>query len=144
MKYELINASEEDIPKLMEYKLKSILDFASSLNNEEEERIKNYVKKEVPLQVKDYKMIFIDNKKVGCLLVGKEKDGVLLDEIYLEEDYRFKGLGTDILNSLIKDNPIIYLWVYKLNKVAISVYSKLGFKIIEETETRYYMKREYQ
>ena len=38
------------------------------------------------------------------------------------------------------DNDIIYLWVYKENVQAISLYKKLGFNVIEETESRYYMK----
>ena len=32
------------------------------------------------------------------------------------------------------------MWVYKENKKAISLYKKLGFCAIEETESRYYMK----
>ncbi len=67
-------------------------------------------------------------------------DGVLLDEIFIEEDYRNKGVGTDIITSIIFENDIVYLWVYKLNTKAISLYKKLGFTIIQETDSRYYMK----
>mgnify|MGYP003207452642 FL=1 len=42
----------------------------------------------------------------------------------------------DILNN----NDVVYLWVYKENEKAISLYKKLGFNVIEETESRYYMK----
>ena len=92
------------------------------------------------MQLDNYKIIYIDNNKVGCLLVVNKDDGVLLDEIYLNENYRNRGIGTDIIKKVIKKNSIVYLWVYKLNVKAISLYIKLGFKIIEETETRYYMK----
>lgn len=37
------------------------------------------------------------------------------------------------------NNNKIYLWVYKENKNAISLYKKIGFNIIKETETRFYM-----
>ena len=64
----------------------------------------------------------------------------MLDEIYLEEKYRNKGIGTNIIKEVINNNDIIYLWVYKENVQAISLYKKLGFNVIEETESRYYMK----
>ena len=81
-----------------------------------------------------------NKNKVGCLLVTKKDDGVILDEIYLEEEYRNKGIGTDIIKNILKINPIVYLWVYKKNIKAISLYKKMKFKIINKTENRYYMK----
>ncbi len=68
------------------------------------------------------------------------EDGILIDEIYLEKEYRNLGIGTSIIKELILANKIIYLWVYQQNKKAIKLYIKLGFQIIEKTETRYYMK----
>ena len=87
-------------------------------------------------------MILVDNKKVGCLLVEKYEDGVLLDEIYLEEIYRNRGIGKDIIQNILRTNENAYLWVYKLNRGAISLYQRLGFQVLKETENRYYMKYE--
>ena len=61
-------------------------------------------------------------------------------EIYLEEEYRNKGIGTKIIMDILNNNDVVYLWVYKDNKKALSLYKKLGFNVLEETETRYYMK----
>lgn len=69
----------------------------------------------------------------------KKDDVILLDEIYLESEYRSKGIGSSIIRELLINNSIVYLWVYKLNTKALSLYKKLGFKIIDETETRYFM-----
>lgn len=91
-------------------------------------------------KIKNYKIVCVDNKKVGCMLLKTKNDGVLLDEIYLEENYRNKGIGSNIINKIISENNIIYLWVYKLNIRAISLYRRLGFKVIQEDENRYYMK----
>lgn len=49
-------------------------------------------------------------------------------------------IGTNIITNIIEKHPIVYLWVYKNNIRAISLYERLGFKVIEETKTRYYMK----
>lgn len=140
MNYKLKRANQKDISMLIHYKLKNIFEYSEKLSEEEINRIVDYVKRHVPMQLRDYKTICNNNNIIGCLLVGNKDDGVLLDEIYLEENYRNKGIGTDIIKKVILKNNIVYLWVYKLNIKAISLYIKLGFKIIEETETRYYMK----
>ena len=140
MKYRLVNATKRDILKLIEYKLESIFDYAENLSLEEINQINDYVKSNVTKELNNYKVICIDGKKVGCLLITNKDDGVLLDEIYLEEKYRNKGIGTSIIKEILSNYNIVYLWVYKLNTKALSLYKKLGFKIINETKTRYYMK----
>ena len=140
MNYKLMKADIDDVSTLIDYKLKNIFDYAENLSLEEIKQINNYVKSNVPKQIDDYKVICINDKKVGCLLVVNKDDGVLLDEIYLEEKYRNKGIGTSIIKKILSNYNIVYLWVYKLNTRALSLYKKLGFKIIDETETRYYMK----
>lgn len=140
MNYKLIPATTIDIPKLVDYKLKNIFDYVDNLSIEENIQINNYVRNSVPKMLNEYKIICVDNKKNGCLLVREIDNGVLLDEIYLDNNYRNKGIGTDIIKNVILKNKIIYLWVYKLNINAVSLYKRLGFKIIDETESRYYMK----
>ena len=135
-----MKANIDDVSILIDYKLKNIFDYAESLSLEEIKQINNYVKSNVPKEIDDYRVICINDKKIGCLLVVNKDDGVLLDEIYLEEKYRNKGIGTSIIKKILSSYNIVYLWVYKLNTRAISLYKKLGFKIIDETETRYYMK----
>ncbi len=140
MNYKLMKANIDDVSILIDYKLKNIFDYAENLSLEEIKQINNYVKSNVPKEIDDYRVICINDKKIGCLLVVNKDDGVLLDEIYLEEKYRNKGIGTSIIKKILSSYNIVYLWVYKLNTRAISLYKKLGFKIIDETETRYYMK----
>ncbi len=140
MEYKLVKSSEKDINKLIDYKKKTIYEYANDLSEEEKEKINNYVNKTIPKEINNYQNIIVSKKVVGCVLITKEKDGILLDEIYLEEEYRNKGIGTDIITNIIKENNIIYLWVYKKNKKAIKLYKRLGFNVIDETETRYYMK----
>lgn len=139
MNYKLANATLNDVKILESYKLHSILDYADNISKEEINKIKNYVYETIPSQIKKYKLIIYGDKIIGCLLIYNYDNGVLLDEIYLIDEYRNKGIGSDIIKKLILKNNIIYLWVYKLNTKAIALYKKLGFKIIKKTETRYYM-----
>ena len=140
MNYKLVKSSINDIERLIKYKKITIFEFAKDLPEDEINRINNYVENNVPKLLNDYFNIILDNKVIGCLLLTNKDDGKLLDEIYLEEEYRNKGIGTNIIKKVIKENDIIYLWVYKENIKAISLYKKLSFNIIEETESRYYMK----
>ena len=141
-KYKLDSSSKKDIDTLIKYKLNSILKYASNLSNKELDEINTYVKDNVPKQLNNYKLINIDGNIVGCILVENKDDGVIIDELYIEEKYRNNGIGTDLINNVISNNNIVYLWVYKLNVKAIKLYKRLGFKIIKETENRYYMKYE--
>lgn len=140
MDYKLIKSSNDDVNKLIDYKKKTIFEYADNLSQEEIDKINNYVNNNVPKLINNYSNIVVDNKVVGCLLLTNKDDGILLDEIYLEEEYRNKGIGTSIIKDIIANNSIVYLWVYKENIKAISLYNKLGFKVIEETESRNYMK----
>lgn len=138
-KYKLDSSSMKDIDTLIKYKLNSILKYASNLSNKELDEINKYVKDNVPKQLNNYKLINIDGNIVGCILVENKDDGVIIDELYIEEKYRNNGIGTDLINNVISNNNIVYLWVYKLNVKAIRLYKRLEFKIIKETENRYYM-----
>ena len=140
MEYKLSTSSNKDINRLIEYKKRTIYEYAKDLSNEEIDKINKYVTSEIPKLINDYCNIIVDNKIVGCLLLTNKEDGKLLDEIYLEEEYRNKGIGTEIINDILNNNDIVYLWVYKENERAISLYKKLEFNVIEETESRYYMK----
>ena len=140
LKYNLINATNKDTDYIKKSKLYNIFTYADDLQKDEVMRINNYVDENIPVEITDYKIIMCNKNKVGCLLVAKKDDGVILDEIYLEEEYRNKGIGIDIIKNILKINPIVYLWVYKKNIKAISLYKKMEFKIINETENRYYMK----
>ena len=140
MKYKLINSTIHDIDRLIKYKKKTIYEYAPKLSIEEVNKIENYVSKKVPELLEYYSNIVVDNNIVGCLLIYSKDDGMLLDEIYIEENYRNKGIGTDIIKNILEKNNIIYLYVYKDNIRAFNLYKRLGFNIIEETESRYYMK----
>ena len=93
MKYKLSKSTDEDINRLIEYKKRTIYEYAKDLSDEEINRINNYVNSEVPKLIIDYYNIIVDNKIVGWLLLTNKDDGKLLDEIYLEEEYRNKGIS---------------------------------------------------
>lgn len=139
MMYKLIKASKKDIPRLIRYKEGIIYMYSKGLSGEEKENITEYIITSVNETLKDYYNILFDDKIIGSILVKDIQEGKLIDEIYIEKEFRNNGIGTDIIKKLIENNESIYLWVYKDNAKAVSLYKRLGFKVIDETESRYYM-----
>ena len=140
MKYDLLNATNNDIKYIKDAKIYNIFNYAHNLPKNEILMINNYIDKNISNQIPYYKLITVNNIRVGCLLVIAKDDGVILDEIYLDVDYRNKGIGTNIIKDILEINPVVYLWVYKQNVKAVLLYKKMKFEVIEETDTRYYMK----
>lgn len=139
-KYKLENASIKDIERIKKYKLNTIFEYAKDLDKEEVEKINNYVNKTILKQIFEYKNIVLNNIIVGSFLITKNENGLLLDEIFIEEQYRNKGIGTSIIKDIVsKSNNNVYLWVYKDNIKAVNLYNKIGFNIKEKTDSRYYM-----
>ena len=137
--YKLVKASKKDIPRLIRYKKDIIYMYSKDLAEDERNKIDEYVITSVNEMFKDYYNIIIDDKIIGSICIKDLENAKLLDEIYLEKEFRNKGIGTDIIRKIIENNKNVYLWVYKKNKKAVSLYKRLRFTIEEETESRYYM-----
>ena len=137
--YQLIPATINNLQLLKEFKLKTILNNEENISIEEKNKILKYVNQTTSQYINDYQLIVVSNKIVGCLLLREYEDGKLLDELYLIPEYRNQHIGTSIIMKIISRFPIIYLFLYKENKIALNLYLKYQFKIIAETKSRYYM-----
>lgn len=138
--YKLVKASKKDIPRLIKYKKDIIYMYSKDLVEDERNKIDEYVITSANEMFEDYYNIIIDDKIIGSILLKDMPQGKLIDEIYIEKEFRNTGIGTDIIRKILEKNRNIYLWVYKENEKAISLYKRLGFIIVDETESRYYMK----
>lgn len=142
MDYELVEATFRDTNYLIRNKRNIIMEFSENLTNDETKKIDRYVHDEVNSNISNTKIIKVSNNTVGSLTIYSKYDGVFLDEIFIEKNYRNKGIGSKIIKNILKNNKIVYLNVYKLNNKSVLLHKKLGFKVIDETETRYFMKFE--
>ena len=138
--YKLVKASKKDILRLIKYKKDIIYMYSKDLAEDERNKIDEYVITSVNEMFKDYYNIIIDDKIIGSILLKDMPQGKLIDEIYIEKEFRNNGIGTDIIRKMLENNRNIYLWVYKENSKAVLLYKRLGFIIVDETDSRYYMK----
>ena len=109
--YKLVKASKKDIPRLIRYKKDIIYMYSKDLAEDERNKIDEYVITSVNEMFKDYYNIIIDDKIIGSVCIKDLENAKLLDEIYLEKEFRNNGIGTDIIMKVVKksNNKNIYL-----------------------------------
>ena len=86
MKYNLINATNKDTDYIKKSKLYNIFTYADDLPKDEVMRINNYVDEHIPVEITDYKTIMCNKNKVGCLLVAKKDDGVIIASLSISNE----------------------------------------------------------
>lgn len=139
--YRLVNSTTCDISLIVDYKCNNIFEYDYDLELEDKNKIRTYVEKDILVEFSNFQMIIVDNKVVGTVGVIDYEDGKMIDEIFILEGYRNRGIGTDIITTILNTNDKVYLWVYKDNIRAVKLYKRLGFEIIEETDKRNFMMR---
>ncbi len=136
--YKLVNAHSKDNDILVSIKLVTMIDdeMDKVLSHTEKTKIRKSVSVNIERTCEDYKIIYVNNKIAGAYLTLPYEDGVIIDEIYLFDEFRNNGIGTDIIKKLQKDNPDLYVWVYKNNRDAIRLFERLGFRVISSGRTQ--------
>lgn len=93
-----------------------------------------------------YQIITLGDQRIGAVALSKKKDILTVDEIQILPEFQDKGIGTLILKGIIADaeksNIPVELKVLKINHLAQKLYMRLGFSIIQESDTHNFMKRE--
>ena len=83
---------------------------------------------------------YMDSNLVGFIHINKLYENMDIINIIVNKDYRYKGIGTKLLNYIVdnyKDINNIMLEVRESNNTAIEFYKKNGFKIIN-VRKKYY------
>ena len=69
----------------------------------------------------------------GLLVIKEQKDSLYFDKLYIQPEFRRKGLASNVFQYLIKTRKkALALNVNKNNLPAVSCYFKNGFKIAKE------------
>jgi ribosomal protein S18 acetylase RimI-like enzyme len=86
-------------------------------------------------------LILFNSVKAGRLQINKDEKEIRIINISLLPAFRNKGIGSKILNNIIIEasHTPVFLEVDKTNP-AQKLYSRLGFKIVQQNEIKYLMK----
>lgn len=142
MEYCLKDCIEMDRNFIYNVKKESIYDYVQRIWGwNEEYQIKDF---ETDFILENFKIIIVDNKYIGFLQINVEMSNVNITEIHIIREYQGKGIGGNIINSIIKqaikDNKTVSIGCFIDNTRARRLYERLGFKIISITDTHYEMK----
>lgn len=94
----------------------------------------------ITLNAFSYILIYVkDNEILGFLDYSKMYENMEINYIYVKEEYRKKGIATELLNYMITTNNFnnITLEVNIKNLNAINLYKKFDFKIINIRKNYY-------
>jgi ribosomal protein S18 acetylase RimI-like enzyme len=92
-----------------------------------------------------YQVIVVAGRDVGAVAIEWRADDVLLADIEIIPAWRGRGLGSRIINMVLEEarrqGLPVSLQVLKGNP-ARHLYERLGFRVVEETESHYRMSAE--
>lgn len=130
----LENASGEDIESIYT-QCESLIQRYEDSTNVDIPKALSWVKRKIENSISDYRVIFYANQKVGYVSVHKEEGVWELDDFYIFDAYQGNGIGSQVLEYLVKKYDRMFLYVFKNNVGAISLYKKYGFDVVEEVGT---------
>jgi ribosomal protein S18 acetylase RimI-like enzyme len=90
----------------------------------------------------EHKLLIYNKVMVGQVIIEKSKDHFYIVDIKILPSFQKQGIGTQYLLALIKEakkkNKSVKLSVDKNNR-ALTLYKRIGFKIITDEQTHYAM-----
>lgn len=141
-------AEQKDIEPI--YQLcKNMVDAYENLENIDYKAVMHWIRQKIESHIESYKAIYFHEGKVGYIYLH-EVDGKLeIDDFYIFEQYRCKGIGTIVLQDCIKQSELLgcslFLYVFSKNIGAVSLYHRNGFVITQQIHnSRYIMERKVE
>lgn len=134
-------ATPDDIERI--YRLcKQLIDDYENVDSLDYDRVLKWVRRKIEGSIDEYTAVYIADKKAGYFHFFENEYGAYeLDDLYIFPEYQNQGIGSSvILKCCTAVNAPVILYVFIKNERAISLYRRLGFKIIQTVNgSRYIM-----
>ena len=90
-----------------------------------------------------HQIVLVEEDSAGLIAIESEPGYLWLVKLYLRSEYRGKGIGTELLLGVLaqaqKVGKRVRLRVLRVNTKAQTFYLRHGFKVVEETQERFFM-----
>ncbi len=143
MEFKLRGAEKKDIDILFQIHKDAYEFNVAKIWGWDDDLQSNMFRKSVVLE--NVQVIIIRERPVGYIDIDHRGDFIFIRSIAIISDYRSKGIGGQVIQDIIeiseKQGMPVHLQVMKINE-ARKLYDRLGFKVYDETETHYKLKRE--
>ncbi len=94
-------------------------------------------------ELDEVQIIMVDGADVGWLQISETEHAINLDQVYLLEGFRARGIGSQLIRDLLatakSEKKPVLLSVVR-NNVAVTLYQRLGFRITEEEGYKLHMR----
>ena len=123
---------------------KDLIDRYENIENINYDMVLNWIKDRINKSINEYASVYLDDKKCGYYHFCRNEDGKLeIDDLYIFPAYQKRGTVTYMINSLLNSvNEPVMLYVFSKNEKAVSLYKRLGFRIIRNIKvSRYIMEK---
>jgi len=102
----------------------------------------NIYKERFKTDFKERRILEINKKPIGFYQIKQNGDELEIKGLFLIDEYRNKGIGKYLMEKFekIKGIKSLILKVWDNNK-AVGFYKKLGYKVIEEKDHKFLMKK---
>lgn len=138
----VLEASEEDKERVFELHCELFHDEIEDRWGWDEQWQKENFSKEWKRD--DFEVVKHKDLVIGYLQFSKESDHIYLHNIALDPDFQGKGLGSHLLERIIKKAQklctVVELSVHPRNKVALKLYEKFDFEVIRSEPKTYLMR----
>lgn len=142
-KISFCSAEKVDVPVIFALS-KELIDAYEDVSSIAYEKVLDWVQNKIQQNISSYTRICMNGKTVGYFRLIPDGAQTELDDFYVLEEYRNRGIGTMVLRQCIamSEGPV-YLYVFRKNARAIKLYTAMGFVIAEEVgKTRFIMRCE--
>ncbi|MFX1324928.1 MAG: GNAT family N-acetyltransferase [Promethearchaeota archaeon] len=138
---ELRQALQKDNEFVYSLKKKTIKEYVSKKWGWDEKWQREYHSQKFEPEL--LKIIKKKGKDIGCISIIKEENRFFLSIIEILPEYQNQGIGMDLITNLLakadKNEKDVNLQVLISNEKAQKLYTRLGFRIEEKTDTHYKM-----
>lgn len=125
-------AGQEDIVPICQLSRQLILDY-EDMESIDFPKVMAWVQKKVARSIQNYTAVFCGGVKAGYYHFYQNDDGVFeIDDLYIFPEFQNRGIGSQIVRTCCAsvDSPVM-LYAFSRNKRAISLYERLGFRVIQ-------------
>ncbi len=134
--YELRQATEDDFDFLYRLHVATMKEYVAAVYGWDDAFQERYFKEK--FDPTSCQIVVVEGRDVGMVRVDESEGELYIDNIHILPEYQNRGLGTaileDILRSAKERGLPVALRVLKGNP-AKRLYERLGFAAVEETET---------